>query len=295
MALNLHHLELFYYVARHRGLASAVRHIPYGIQEPAVSRQIQALERSLGVCLFERRPFRLTPGGETLFEFIRFFFDRLDDLECRVRARQATIRIGACEPILRDYLPPVIARVRRRAPDLPFVLRALTRSEILRGFADRAIDLALAPLASCDDASLARRRIASVAPVLVVPRTFSEQEAETWWQPPVAAQPLMTPLADEPVTQSFAAGLRARGLAWPVSFELGAIALITHFAARGDGIGLTVDVPGLVQHPGVRRVPLPDFTPVDIFLVWRTPPSREQSLLLEELGREITPAKAGAT
>ena len=35
--MNIHHLELFYYVARHKGIAGAVRNMPYGIQQPAVT------------------------------------------------------------------------------------------------------------------------------------------------------------------------------------------------------------------------------------------------------------------
>ena len=35
--MNIHHLELFYYVARYGGITEAVRNIPYGIQQPAVS------------------------------------------------------------------------------------------------------------------------------------------------------------------------------------------------------------------------------------------------------------------
>jgi len=38
--MNIHHLELFYYVAKHGGIAAAVRKMPYGIQQPAVSGQI---------------------------------------------------------------------------------------------------------------------------------------------------------------------------------------------------------------------------------------------------------------
>ena len=37
---NLHHLELFYHVARAGGITAAVRSMPYGIQQPAVSGQI---------------------------------------------------------------------------------------------------------------------------------------------------------------------------------------------------------------------------------------------------------------
>ena len=49
--MNIHHLELFYYVARHGGITEAVRNIPYGIQQPAVSGQVAQLEEYLGVTL----------------------------------------------------------------------------------------------------------------------------------------------------------------------------------------------------------------------------------------------------
>ena len=59
--MNVHHLELFYYVARHGGIMEAVRNIPYGIQQPAISGQVAQLEEHLGVTLFNRRPFRAHP------------------------------------------------------------------------------------------------------------------------------------------------------------------------------------------------------------------------------------------
>ena len=63
--MNIHHLELFYYVARHGGIAEAVRKMPYGIQQPAISVQLIQLEKSLGTTLFRRRPFQLTTMMET--------------------------------------------------------------------------------------------------------------------------------------------------------------------------------------------------------------------------------------
>src|SRR5438094_6303462 len=73
--MNIHHLELFYYVARHGGISEAVRNIPYGIQQPAVSAQIIQLEESLGVTLFRRRPFSLTGPGDKLFRVIQPLLD----------------------------------------------------------------------------------------------------------------------------------------------------------------------------------------------------------------------------
>ena len=55
--MNIHHLELFYYVARHGGITEAVRNIPYGIQQPAVSGQVAQLEGYLGVGFLPIRQF----------------------------------------------------------------------------------------------------------------------------------------------------------------------------------------------------------------------------------------------
>ncbi len=87
--MNIHHLELFYYVARHGGIVPAVRNMPYGIQQPAVSGQIARLEESLGTKLFNRRPFALLPSGMELYEFIRPFFDEIDHVGEAIRGGSA--------------------------------------------------------------------------------------------------------------------------------------------------------------------------------------------------------------
>src|ERR1019366_9519714 len=108
--MNVHHLELFYYVSRHGGISRAVRNMPYGIQQPAVSSQILLLEQDLGVKLFARSPFKLTPAGVELYEFARPFFENLDGMALRLRQQAAPqLRIGASELVLREYLPAVVA------------------------------------------------------------------------------------------------------------------------------------------------------------------------------------------
>ena len=107
--MNIHHLELFYYVARHGGIMAAVRNIPYGIQQPAVSGQVAQLEEDLGVTLFHRRPFSLTPQGKELYDFIRPFFDNLTPMAEKLRGGIARhLRVAASEIVLRDYLPVIL-------------------------------------------------------------------------------------------------------------------------------------------------------------------------------------------
>ena len=90
--MNVHHLELFYYVARYGGIMEAVRNIPYGIQQPAVSAQVAQLEEFLGVTLFQRRPFALSPPGEKLYQFIHPFFSGLEKIEAELKEKEAEER-----------------------------------------------------------------------------------------------------------------------------------------------------------------------------------------------------------
>ncbi len=93
--MNIHHIELFYYVAKHGGIAAAVRNMPYGIQQPAVSGQIARLEEALGAKLFNRRPFSLLPAGTDLFEFVKPFFDDVEKVAGRIRGASQQLRIAA--------------------------------------------------------------------------------------------------------------------------------------------------------------------------------------------------------
>ena len=69
----------------------AVRNIPYGIQQPAVSAQVAQLEEYLGVTLFQRRPFVLTPPGEKLYAFVKPFFANLDKVANDLQGGQVTV------------------------------------------------------------------------------------------------------------------------------------------------------------------------------------------------------------
>ena len=100
--MNIHHLELFFYVARFGGIAEAVRNMPYGIQQPAVSAQVIQLEECLGLTLFHRRPFALTPAGEKLYRFI-------EPLKANIKFPVFLFQFGA-------KLPYVAARIFVKNP-----------------------------------------------------------------------------------------------------------------------------------------------------------------------------------
>ncbi len=124
--MNVHHLELFYYVAKHGGISAAVRKIPYGIQQPAASGQMGKLEEEVGAKLFERSPFRLTVAGEKLFAHVQPFL-KTSTMSQRSWAGRPTpeLRVAGAELILRDHLPGVLSQLRKQFPGLRLSLRTI--------------------------------------------------------------------------------------------------------------------------------------------------------------------------
>jgi DNA-binding transcriptional LysR family regulator len=270
--MNLHHLELFYYVARHGGISRAVRKMPYGIQQPAVSSQILQLEEDLAAKLFERQPFRLTPDGEELYAFVRQFFDNVDEACGRVRKKNApTLRIAASELILRDYLPSIIQQMKQRHPTLRFALKSGHQADMEKWLEEREIDLAITPLHTRPATTLESLPIVRLRLVLLVPKSSPAKSADYFWSQSPVAEALIRLPASEGITRSFDRGLQKRGVDWPVSIEASSTELVSQYVANGYGIGVTVDLPHLVKRKGIRALPLNDFEPVEVAALWRPP------------------------
>lgn len=296
--VNVHHLELFYYVAQHRGISHAVRHMPYGIQQPAVSTQIGQLERELGVRLFERNPFRLTRAGEELFGFVRPFFSNMENMAARLaRSAAPALRVGAAELMLRDYLPRIARRLQEVQPHLQLCLRSGFTSELEAALRAHELDLAIVPFDGRTAPGLHRLRLVQLPLVLLVPRTAKLKSAAELWQRERIETPLICLPEHEVLMRVFRRGLKRMWVEWPCSVEASSLDLISEYVARGEGFGVSVDVPGVASHPKVRRVPLDTFAPVEIAIVWAGKPSLLVQAFVAEAQRLVAqdwPASAGA-
>ncbi len=272
--MNPHQLELFYFVARHGGISRAVRHIPYGIQQPAVSGQILALEKHLGTRLFQRTPFALTPAGEKLFAHVAPFFSALPDLEKQLRQDDAPLlRIAASDLVLRFHLPIVLARLREKHPRLRVTLRAGYQNDFESWLEDGSIDLAIAPLDHRPPPRIQHQRLIEIPLVLLVPQTHPARQASDFWAQSPLGDPLISLPETESVVKKFRAGLRGLKVDWPVGLEASSLELISSYVANGYGIGLSVALPEITTRPGYRVLPLPHFPPLEIGLLWSGAPS----------------------
>lgn len=279
--MNIHHLELFYYVARHGGITRAVRHIPYGIQQPAVSSQILQLEQDLEVKLFERSPFQLTVEGEQLFGFVGPFFENLGPMASQLSKRASTqLRIGASELVLRDHLPSVIHRVRKKHPCIRLVMRSGLQFQLETDLREQKLDLAIVTaLESRVGTGLRKVPLVRMPLVLLVHRESEITTAEELWARRKIEEPLICLPASE---GSFQKGLKRLKVEWHPSIEASSLQLVTWYVANGYGIGVNVNVPDVVKHKDVRALPLDDFDPVEIVGLCLGRPSALIQTVLEE-------------
>jgi DNA-binding transcriptional LysR family regulator len=282
--MNIHHLELFYYVARHGGITEAVRNIPYGIQQPAVSGQVAQLEEYLGVTLFQRRPFALTPAGEKLYQFIQPFFANLDLMASELQGGKARqVRLGASTIVLREHLPEVFQNVRKRFPKLKISLREGYPAEFESLLQKEELDLAVTAIEKKPAAGLHSMALVELPLVLLVEKDSRITAAAQLWQRDKIEEPLICLPAVEAICKNFQQGLARLGVDWFPSIEVSSVDLIETYVANGFGIGVSVQVPKARVAPNVRAVPLPDFSPVILGALWRGKTSVLVQAFLDEM------------
>jgi DNA-binding transcriptional LysR family regulator len=293
--LNVHYLELFYYVAKAGGITPGLRLIPYGIQQPAVSSQLGRLEESVGTKLFHRRPFSLTPAGREVFEHIAPFFAGVSQLAVRVRGEAAQhLRLAASASVLRAHLPGLLKTIERQTPGLRVTLREATQHAAERMLREHEIDLAVALLESKPGGGVRFEQLLKIPMVLLV-------EAASPWS--TAAEvlravkrdplPLVALPPREQLSLVFQKELARRAIAWPTRIESSSLELIEAYVGHGFGVGLSLAVPGRVRPPEVRVLPLRGFPQLTFGALWsgRLPAPAASFLELARLrARELASA-----
>lgn len=258
--MNVHHLELFYYVARHGGISGAVRNMPYGIQQPAVSGQIIQLEEYLGVTLFQRRPFALTPKGQELFDFILPFFSNIDDMAERLQGGvEHQIRIGASQIVLRDHLPALLQHVRKKFPKLKLSLRDSSQPQLEAWLATGEIDLAITVLQGKPPPGLQAETMIELPPILLVAKDSPLRSAEELWKRDRINEPLIALAPNEVLCKQFQQRLAKLGVDWFPSIEVATLELVEVYAAGGYGIGISLEVPRMNIPRDCASYPCPIF------------------------------------
>jgi DNA-binding transcriptional LysR family regulator len=282
--MNIHHLELFYYVAKHGGIMPAVRNIPYGIQQPAVSAQVAQLEEFLGVTLFQRRPFALTPAGEKLYGFIQPFFSNLGKIAGEFQGGQARhARIGASTIILRDHVPGLLLGVQKKFPGLKVTLREGYPAHLEELLQKEEIDLAVTLIEKTSVPGIHSLALLELPLVLLVEAGSAVTSAEQLWKRDKIDERLICLPPGAPLCKNFQQKLGELGVDWFPSIEASSVDLVEAYVASGLGIGVSVAIPEKPLPPNLRALPLRGFPPVVIGAMWRGRTTPLLQAFLEEM------------
>lgn len=164
----------FLVTAEEGSLSAAARAL--GMSQPTLGRQVAALEKELGIALFERgaRGLELTPNGLMLAEHVRAMGDAASRLSLTASGQsqsiEGTICISATEVAATMWLPPIIKRLRTTEPGIEIELIASqSASDLKRREADIAIR-AFRPT----QPDLIARRLSDVHAYLYAARSYLE-------------------------------------------------------------------------------------------------------------------------
>ena len=134
----------FLVTAEEGSLSAAARAL--GMAQPTLGRQVDALEKELGVILFERvgRGLTLTPGGLELLDHVRAMGEAANRMSLASAGQSQSVEgkvvIAASEIYAAFLLPPILAKLRKAQPGIEIEIVVSTKaSDLLRREADIAI------------------------------------------------------------------------------------------------------------------------------------------------------------
>ena len=145
MAMDVHVRDLRYFLAVAHELSFTRAAETLYISQPALSKQIRALERQLRVSLFDRGPgsVRLTRAGAELVPYAEEMVASWERAKRSLsKAADCTLAIGMHTSPGRGLLPKVRAMMVSSCPDVELELHQIAWSDRTAGLADRSTDAA---------------------------------------------------------------------------------------------------------------------------------------------------------
>jgi DNA-binding transcriptional LysR family regulator len=144
IAFDWNQARAFLVTAEEGSLSAAAQAL--GLTQPTLGRQVAALEKALGVTLFERvgRTLVLTPSGVELLDHVRGMGDAANRVAMsasgRSQAIEGQVSITASDLMSAYSLPRVLLRLRDVAPGIEVEIVA---SNMIRDLTRREADIAI--------------------------------------------------------------------------------------------------------------------------------------------------------
>jgi LysR family transcriptional regulator, low CO2-responsive transcriptional regulator len=242
--LNFHQLYIFYAVASYHSFSRAAEALD--ITQPAVSIQIQELEKALGAILFHRRSrgLRVTEVGETVYSYAQQIFSLSNKLLETVQEmhglQSGRLTLGASTTPGEFVLPLAIGQFRQVYPGIQVEMSIANTRLVVQRILNREIDLGMVgeyPHQNSDELEITDYLIDEI--VLVVAPTHPVAQAQPLTPQQVADQGLIV-REEGSATRSTAERYFAQlGVTAPyIALSLGSNQAVKQAAVAGGGVGV---------------------------------------------------------
>ncbi len=273
MKINLRNLEVFRAVVASGSATAAARSL--GVTQPAVSRMLAQLEKSIGCTLFFREKGRLhpTPEGLLYFEEVELAFANLDRLS-RVANDMRSLNVGqlritAPPSLVEGLIPEVIAEFLDSHPGIQVTLDSHAPDQAREMVASRAVDCGIGKL-PIDHPGITHEAFVTVDTVCAMPTDHPLRKLKVITPDDLRSEPLLLLGQGRTSRGRIEAAFRHLGIVPQVRVETHTVGAACACAARGMGIAI---VNGLMAHQYTDRgVVLRPFRPRILHeLVFMTP------------------------
>jgi DNA-binding transcriptional LysR family regulator len=217
--VKLHDLHILMTVVQARSMNKAAALL--NSTQPAISRAIGELERTIGVPLLDRSPRGVEPtdygralleGGIAVFDDLHHAMQKIEFLD---DPTAGIIRLG-CSPLLAaTFVPSVIVRVARHAPRIEFQLVSAPVETVHRDLLERNLDLLITRKQVAFAERLSFEHLFDDSFVVVAGKQHPLARQRRLALSQLASQSWVSPPPDTVLGSSIVEGFRAAGLGYP--------------------------------------------------------------------------------
>ncbi len=218
------------------------------VSQPAVSQQLQALERELGVVLFERSGRRLVPSreGQLLYEMAQPLVESIDGLEAsfrdKVRGLDAgELNIAANSSTILYLLPKIVERFRQRHPTVRLTLHNAISADGTDLLRSDAADLAVGSMMDVP-ADLSYAPVYRFQQVLIAPPDHPLTARRHITLEDLSPYPLVLPPRRQITWRLVDLVVQQHRVPYTVALEVGGWEVIKQYVAMGLGISIVTAI-----------------------------------------------------
>jgi DNA-binding transcriptional LysR family regulator len=243
---RLRPLRAFCQVARLGSVSRAAEAL--SLSQPAVTLQLQAVERAFGADLFERlgRRWTLTQAGSALYQLARPLVEGLDGIEGEFQSRRKALEggelhVAAGSSTILYLLPRLVRAFRESHPDTQLVLHDVTGKDGLGLLRGDGVDLAVGSMPDVPS-DMSYAPVYSSEPMLIMAKGHPLASKDRIRLEDLSPYGLILPPKRLSTWRMVDLVFQQRRVPYTVALEVGGWEIIKQYVAMGLGISIVAGI-----------------------------------------------------